>query len=282
LNRSVTTIHRRQTVYEGQLDDELRRRNLSGVHVAALAALINDIGEPAWACERTAAALHGLHGFTLRPPFHVVVPRGRDLRRIGHVVHTSIDLPMLDRTRVVGLPVIAPARTLIDLARRHSKDELAEALGSAMETRLVTDDLVHRRIGALRASGRHGVPTLVAVLEEYEIGRGTESWLERQFLLLIARAGLPRPTPQQVLGRRGDRIIRVDFRFSGTPVVVETLGYRWHRTGAQMQIDAERMNQLLLDGFVPLQFAYQQVVNESQHVIAVVAAALRPYLGQAA
>ena len=278
----MTTISRRQTVNEGQLDRELRRRNLSGVHVAALTALINDIGEPVWVSECTAAAVHGLNGFALRPPFHVVVPRGRDLRRIGHVIHTSTDLPSLDRVRIAGLPVTGPARTLIDLAREHTNIQLARALESAFDARLVTDDLMHRRIGALRTSGRYGVPRLLAVLEEYELGRGTESWLERQFLLLINRAGLPRPTPQQVLGRRGDRIIRVDFRFAGTPVVVETLGYRWHRTGAQMQIDAERMNQLLLDGFVPLQFTYPQVVNEPQHVVSVVAAALRPFLDRAA
>ena len=278
----MTTIRRRQTVNEGQLDNELRRRNLSGVHVAALTALIHDIGEPAWICERTAAALHGLNGFALRPPFHVVVPRGRDLRRLGHVIHTSTDLPSFDRVRIVGLPVIGPARTLIDLARDHTKNQLTRALGSALDARLVTDDLMHRRIAGLRSSGRHGVPTLLAVLEEYELGRGTESWLERQFLLLVANAGLPHPVPQQVLGRRGDRIIRVDFRFPGTPVVVETLGYRWHRSGAQMQIDAERMNQLLLDGFLPLQFSYPQVVNEPEQVVDVVASALRPFLGQAA
>lgn len=278
----MTTIRRRQTVNEGQLDNELRRRNLSGVHVAALTALIHDIGEPAWACERTAAALHGMSGFVLRPPYHVVVPRGRDVRRIGHVIHTSTDLPSVDRVRIAGLPVIGPARTLIDLARDHTKNQLSRALESAMDARLVTDDLMHRRIGALRTSGRYGVPNLLAVLEEFELGRGAESWLERQFLLLVARAGLPRPASQQVLGRRGDRIIRVDFRFAGTPVVVETLGYRWHRSGAQMQIDAERMNQLLLDGFVPLQFTYPQVVNEAQRVVEVVASALRPFLGQAA
>jgi very-short-patch-repair endonuclease len=277
----VTTIRRRQTVNEGQLDNELRRPNLSGVHVAALTALIHDIGEPAWICERTAAALFGMNGFTLRPPFHVVVPRGRDLQRLGHVIHTSTDLPSLDCVRIVGLPVIGPARTLIDLARDHTKNQLTRALESAVDAHLVTDDLMHRRIGALRTSGRYGVPKLLTVLEEYELGRGAESWLERQFLLLVARAGLPRPVPQQVLGRRGDRIIRVDFRFPGTPVVVETLGYRWHRSGAQMQIDAERMNQLLLDGFLPLQFSYPQVVNEPEQVVDVVASALRPFLGKA-
>jgi very-short-patch-repair endonuclease len=275
-------IGRHPTAIDGQLDDELRRRGLSGVQFAAFAAFLEDIGEPVWACERTAAALHGLSGFVLRPPFHVVVPRGRDLRRIGHVIHTSTDLPRIDREHVFGLPVMSPARTLIDLASAKRPDQLATALESAVEQGLVTDDFLHRRIADLRSSGRYGVPRLIEVLERYEIGRGTESWLERRFLEIVLAAGLPRPQTQQVLGRRGDRIIRVDFRFPGTPIVVETLGYRWHRSGAQMRIDAERMNRLLIEGFLPLQFTYAQVVKDEERVLDVVTAALRPYLTTAA
>jgi very-short-patch-repair endonuclease len=70
-----------------------------------------------------------------------------------------------------------------------------------------------------------------------------------------------------VLGRRGDRLIRVDFRFPGTPLVVEALGYRWHRTGAQMQIDAERMNRLTMDGYLVQQFTYNHVVERPDYVV---------------
>ena len=59
-------------------------------------------------------------------------------------------------------------------------------------------------------------------------------------------------------------MIRVDFRFPGTSVVVEALGYRWHRTGAQMNIDAERVNRLTMDGYLVLQFTYDTVVDRAQ------------------
>ena len=59
---------------------------------------------------------------------------------------------------------------------------------------------------------------------------------------MLAAADVPLPDTQEVLGRRGDSLIRVDLRFPGTRLVVEALGYRRHRTGAQMQIDAERVN----------------------------------------
>ena len=86
-------------------------------------------------------------------------------------------------------------------------------------------------------------------------------------LRLLDTAGVARPTPQQVLGRRGDRVIRVDFHFGGTPLVVEALGYRWHRTGAQMRIDAERMNRLTMDGCLVRQFTYSDVVVRLDYVV---------------
>jgi very-short-patch-repair endonuclease len=78
-----------------------------------------------------------------------------------------------------------------------------------------------------------------------------------------------------VLGRRGDKLIRVDFVFPGTPVVVEALGYRWHRTGAQQRIDTERMNALTEEGFMVLQFTYSQIVEAPETVVASVDHALR-------
>jgi very-short-patch-repair endonuclease len=49
--------------------------------------------------------------------------------------------------------------------------------------------------------------------------------------------------------------------------VIEVLGYSFHRTRSQMQRDAERMNQLVLDGFVVLQFTYLRVTDEPDWVI---------------
>jgi hypothetical protein len=276
----MASAGRRTTVADGQLTRELHRRDLSGVHLAALAALLHDVGAPVWASGPTAAALHGFDGFVLRPPFHVVLPRGRNVRRIGHVVHTTESIELIDRSHVEGLPVLAATRTLIDISGMVTAARLTAALDSALRDGLASEAFLHRRIAELRTSGRYGIPRLLEVIEGSEIGRGAHSWLEREFLRLIAAAGLPPPRSQQVLGRRGSSLIRVDFRFEGTPVVVETLGYRWHRTGAQMRIDAERMNRLQLDGFIVLQFTYDDVVRHGAAVVALVAEALRPYLAE--
>ena len=62
--------------------------------------------------------------------------------------------------------------------------------------------------------------------------------------------------------------MRVDFHFPGTPVLVEALGYRWHRTGVQMQVDAARLNQLQLDGYLVLQVTYRDVVGGADEMLA--------------
>lgn len=100
--------------------------------------------------------------------------------------------------------------------------------------------------------------------------------MERRYLEICAAAGLPRPQTQQVLSRSGDRLVRVDCRFEGTPVVVELLGYRWHRTVEQMSRDAARINALLGDGYLPYQFTYQQVTTACEWVTAQTARALMP------
>jgi hypothetical protein len=218
--------------------------------------------------------LSSFEGFRLAPPFHLVTLRDRNVRRIGVVIHTSEQLDLLDRETIFGLPVTAPARTLIDLSSMAPRTALTAALDGALRDGLVSEDFLHRRIHALRGKGRHGIPTLLSVIEGVEITRGAHSWLEREVLRLLDAAGVPLPVPQEVLGRRGDRLIRVDFRFPGTPIVVEALGYRWHRTGAQMGIDAERANRLTMDGYLVLQFTYSHVVERPDYVVDTVATAL--------
>lgn len=242
--------------------------------VEQLARLVAEIGEPCWVTGPTAAALHQLDGFTLRPPFHLVVPRERGARRVGHAIHTTNLLDPLDRESVFGIPVVSPSRTLLHLAATEPLERVTAALDGAIRDGLTTDDFLHRRLAVWRASGRNGVRPLITAVDGAEITRGGHSWLEREFLRLLEGAGLPRPATQAVIGRRGDRLIRVDATFPGTNLIVELLGYRWHRTVPQLTSDAKRLNGLALLGYLVLQFAYPQIVEEPEAVIAAVRAAL--------
>jgi hypothetical protein len=268
----------RGRVQSGHLDQvgvrTFRSPSTPSTPLADLVALVLDIGEPCWVSGPTAAALHGFDGFSLRRPFHVTVPRGRNIARTVAQVHTSIELPAIDREEAEGLPVTSPARTLIDLARHVDAERLTAALDAGLRDRKFTETHLHRRIVALRTSGRYGVPKLLDVIAGGEVTRGGHSWLEREFLRLTAAAGLPRPTTQPVLTRARDRLVRVDCRYPRTRVVVELLGYRFHRSTGQLRRDVERMNALLLQGMAPFQFTYTQVVDEPDIVVSTVAHAL--------
>ncbi len=86
---------------------------------------------------------------------------------------------------------------------------------------------------------------------------------------------MPRPETALVISETNEHLVRVDCRFPGTPIVVELLGHRFHRTKQQMSRDAERLNALVLDGFTPFQFTYDQVVAQPSLVLATVDLALR-------
>jgi hypothetical protein len=240
---------------------------VSRTAIGELQALMLDIGDPVWASGQTAAALHGFDGFRLSAPFHVVLPHYRYVQRVGHVVHRSANLTLVDQSTAQGLAATSPTRTIIDLARSETSQRLTAALDSALRDGGSSESFLHRRISELRSSGRYGMPRLIDVIEGAELSRGGHSWLERRFLELVGRAGLPLPAVQAVLSRKQDRTIRVDCHFRGTPIVVELLGYRWHRTQQQMQTDAERMNRLQLEGYMVVQFTYTDIAERPLQTI---------------
>jgi len=241
---------------------------------AELRALVLDVGQPVWVSGSTAAALHGFDGYSLRRPFHLAIPRDRALRRWNAQIHRTDRLDPIDREEIDGLNVMSPARTIIDLARMATGEQLAAAVDSAIRDRKVSERTLHQRIIALRSQGRFGLPLLAEVLAGHEVTRGGHSWLEREYLRLLDAAGLPKPDMQQVLARSGDRLVRVDCFFPGTNVVVELLGYRFHRSRRDMERDAARANALLARGLEPYQFTYGHVVADPTYVVTTTEAAL--------
>lgn len=286
-------ITARQAAVAGLTAEEVRGRLRSGdleragAHVlrsafvertvlSDLSALVLDCGDGAVASGPSAAALHAFDGIGWRQPFHVTIPRGRLVTRAGHQIHTTNDLAAIDRTRVLGIPVMTPARTLIDVARYVRAPTLTAALDGALRDRLITEEMLHQRIVSLRSRGRYGIPALLDVLVGREVTRGGHSWLERRFLEICARARLPRPTTQEVLTSAKGRLVRVDFWFPATSIVVEVLGYHFHRGDRhQMSRDSERINALLRDGLCPYQFTYDHVTAQPQWVVDELCTALR-------
>lgn len=232
-----------------------------------LEAVVGSVDGECWVAGHAGAAILGLDGFPLKAPFDLVVPPERRLHRGEHRIHRLRSLTRLDTTTAMGLLCLSATRLLIELAATETPRRLTVALDSALRDGLTSEEFLHRRMVELRSRGRSGLDRLLAVVAGSELSRGGHSYLEREFLEVLGALGLPTPLSQQVVARRAKRLVRVDFRFPGTNVIVEVLGYQWHRTPMQMQVDSERMNRLQLDGFLGLQFTYVDVVSRSQTMI---------------
>jgi hypothetical protein len=141
-----------------------------------------------WIADVTAAALFSFDEYDLHPSSHLLVPRGRNISRIGHVVHTSLDIPLIDRTEIFGLPVTSPTRTIVDLARTQSVERLTLAVDSATRDRLTSDDFLHRRLVALSGRGRPGALATARCSPRHRGHQGRS---------LVARASLPRALPHR-------------------------------------------------------------------------------------
>jgi hypothetical protein len=118
----------------------------------------------------------------------------------------------------MGIPVTSPICTLIDLAARIGRDPLEAAINEADKLDLVDPEQLRRALDHLPR--RPGIGVLRKTLD----GRTftlTDSGLERLFLPIARRAGLPKPeTGVRLSG------FKVDFYWPDLGLVVETDGLR--------------------------------------------------------
>ncbi len=111
--------------------------------------------------------------------------------------------------------------------------------------------------------GLDGAPALRRVIDRRTFSL-TDSELERRFLRLVLRAGLPTPLTQPHLNG-----FRVDFYWPELRLVVEADGLRYHRTPSQQVKDRLRDQAHTEAGLVPLRFTHFQISFEASRVVAV-------------
>lgn len=126
---------------------------------------------------------------------------------------------------------------------------------------------------ALNASlsrGRAGTSAVRAAMNAHlpQLAR-CENRLEREFVLLCERFGLPIPEPNERKGR-----FRPDMLWERAKLIVELDGWRAHHTAAQRKADNGRQSYLESRGYLVLRFSRDDVFLRPDFVAAAVAAAI--------
>lgn len=193
-----------------------------------------------------------------RRQVHVSVPPHLVRRSAGVMVHRRM-LSAHDVTTCHGIPVTTPICTLIDLAHRQPQARVERAINKAddlgltdpEELRAALDDVPPRRPGAKR----------LRTMLDRRTFRMTRSELERAFLPIVRRVGLPLPlTKVEVDG------FEVDFYWPELGLVVETDGLTYHRTAQQQARDRIRDQVHAAAGLQCLRFTHDQIAHDPRHV----------------
>lgn len=188
----------------------------------------------------------------------VSIPARRDCRPPGIFVHRRL-LPAEDRAVRDGIPVTSIVRTLLDLAPRVGLGTLERAVNEADRLDHIDPESLRAEID--RRRGQSGIAILRTLLDR-DTFTLTDSELERRFLPLARRAGLPDPLTQQYLHG-----FRVDFYWPDLGLVVETDGLRYHRTPAQQARDRRRDQAHAAAGLTSVRFTHAQVARERAYVV---------------
>jgi very-short-patch-repair endonuclease len=187
----------------------------------------------------------------------VSVPARARPRRDGIVLHRRI-LGLHEVTVRDGIRLTTPIRTLVDIACRLGTRKLERAVKEADAGGLCDPEELRAALDEVR--GQRGVGVLRRVLDRHTFVL-TDSELERRFVRIARRAGLPKPQTQVMING-----FRVDFYWPELGLVVETDGLRYHRTPAQQAADRRRDQAHIAAGLTPLRFTHAQIAYESGHV----------------
>jgi very-short-patch-repair endonuclease len=178
-------------------------------------------------------------------PAHVTVPStaGKRKRR-GIALHRSTPLTARHSTRLDGIPVTTPARTLSDLGPLLSPAQFSAALREAEFLRLPIGD------------------------QPESDGPRTE--LESCMLALCRRHRLPQPEVNVGISR-----YEVDFLWPDERLIVEVDGWDSHRIRSAFEEDRARDVRLAVLGHEVVRFTWRQLMRDQPAVAKTIRTLLR-------
>ncbi|NIQ52897.1 MAG: DUF559 domain-containing protein [Gammaproteobacteria bacterium] len=193
--------------------------------------------------------------------------RGSERRRPGVRVHRVRALPPDEVTRIDGIPVTNPVRTLLDLAGAVDRRDLERALARADRQGLAG----RKKILALlaRHPRRPGAGALRACLRADISPALTRSRAEEEFLDLAGRAQFRAPEANVVIEGH-----EVDFLWRAERLVVEVDGFAYHGSRRTFERDRRRDAVLAARGYHVMRVTWRQLGTEPEAVVARLAQAL--------
>ena len=205
-----------------------------------------------------------------RGPVELTIAGDHQCRYPGVTLHRTDTLDArLDARIHNGLPMVSPARALVEITGTVTPRELERGLDDALNSNIVRLSQVRE---TLMRIGRHrkGAKVLNALLLEREDGSGlSRSGGEIAMWEALVASGLPRPV-------RNYQLIdyEVDFCWPELKVIVEVDSYQYHLGKASFDRDRAKDAALEARGYTVLRFTAKQIEDEPLAVIARIAAVL--------
>jgi very-short-patch-repair endonuclease len=198
------------------------------------------------------------------PRIDVTVPSGGSRRRRGAVIIHRAPLSDDEVMLREGIRVTTPSRTILDLADYLPERQLERLVDEADYLGLPLDGLRPR-------PGRRGSGRLARVLDRHEPGSTrTRSEFEERMVELCRRYELPAPEVNVPI----EGYI-ADFVWRDARLIVETDGWRAHRTRGAFERDRRRDADLLASGWPVVRVTWARLTREPDWVAGRIRRALR-------
>jgi hypothetical protein len=214
-------------------------------------------GNEAVLSHHSAAALWGF-GRELPGWIDVSVRRNASSRRREIRRRRRLNLEPKDVATREEIPVTGLFQTFLDIATELPPNRLERAINEADKRDLIDPDELRTALDS--RSGEPGVRPLRRVLDKHTF-RLSDDELELLFRPLAKAAAIPVSLTKQIVNG-----FEVDFFWPDLGLVVETDGWRYHRTPSAQTRAALRDQTHTAAGLTPLRFSHWQVKHEPAHV----------------
>jgi hypothetical protein len=210
----------------------------------------------------TALTLLGSAPSSISDFIHVIAETGHRITLDGVVGHRSGLLEDGDLITRDGMRCTSALRTVIDLSGPMSATELGKVVDDLLRRKLLGLEELRQRIERARPAPGRSVATLRQVLVKrlpgYDPG---ESELEGRIARIIDARGLPRATHQHRVSY-GKHRYRIDLAWPDRKLYLEGNGFGFHVLATDLDSDARRQNELVLDGWIPIEITWRMTDSE--------------------